>query len=115
MKTYKRIYKLVKKIPKGKIATYAQIGIMTGVSPRVVGWALNRLAKFKTESTREEDSIPWQRVINSKGKISTNKLSNISLGLQKELLMKEGIKFNNEEEIDLKKYRWSNLYNQESL
>ena len=45
MKTYEKIYNLVKKIPKGKVATYGQIGQMLDLNPRVVGWALNRLAK----------------------------------------------------------------------
>ena len=106
MKTYEKVYKLVKKIPKGKVATYGQIGQMLGLNPRVVGWALNRLAKYKSRESRHQksQSIPWQRVINSKGSISTNKLMNIPLGLQKKLLEKEGVKFDREEKVDLKKY-----------
>ena len=98
MKTYERVYKLVQKIPKGKVATYGQIGQILDLDPRVVGWALNRLAK-----NRNGDKIPWQRVINSKGGISTNKLMNIPLGLQKKLLEKEGIKFDKNEKVDFKK------------
>ena len=98
MKTYERVYKLVQKIPKGKVATYGQIGQILDLDPRVVGWALNRLAK-----NRNGDNIPWQRVINSKGGISTNKLMNIPLGLQKQLLKKEGIKFDKNEKVDFKK------------
>lgn len=109
MKTYEKVYNLVKKIPKGKVATYGQIGQILDLNPRVVGWALNRLAKYNAAcrgvacnaSTR---IIPWQRVINSKGTISTNRVMNIPLGLQKSLLQKEGIKFNLDEKIDLKKY-----------
>jgi len=100
MKTYDKVYALVKKIPKGKISTYGQIGQMIGLNPRVVGWALNRLAKVKTTPT-----VPWQRVINSKGTISTNKLSNIPLDLQKRLLESEGIKFDKNGKTDLKKYQ----------
>lgn len=102
MKTYERVYNLVKKIPKGKVMTYGQIGQILGLNPRVVGWALNRLAKIK--STNTDRNIPWQRVINSKGTISTNKLTNIPLDLQKKLLEKEGIKFDRNQRIDLKKY-----------
>ena len=117
MKTYQKVYNLVKKIPKGKIATYGQIGQMLNLNPRVVGWALNRLAKTKHETCSRDrrppvsivstQKIPWQRVINSKGGISTNKLMNIPLDLQKQLLEKEKIKFDNNEKIDLKKYRWN--------
>ena len=100
MKTYEKIYNLVNKIPKGKVATYGQIGQMLDLNPRVVGWALNRLAKGSSK-------VPWQRIINSKGGISTNKLHNIPLGLQKHLLQKEGIKLDSSDKIDLKKYLWN--------
>src|SRR3989338_5498738 len=123
MKTYEKIYNLVKKIPKGKVATYGQIGQMLDLNPRVVGWALNRLPKGRaggganrrknnrkenrpfadTPTRRLDSSIPWQRVINSKGGISTNKLINIPLGLQKHLLQKEGIKFDSGDKINLRK------------
>ena len=122
MKTYEKVYKLVKKIPKGKVATYGQIGQMLDLDPRVVGWALNRLAKGRQGDMGiggEKKSpnppvphspfpaaIPWQRVINSKGTISTNRAMNIPLGLQKSLLKKEGIKFDSKEKINLKKYLW---------
>ena len=130
MKTYERVYNLVKKIPKGKVMTYGQIGQILSLNPRVVGWALNRLAKVRSTSLRGDSKsrrsnlknvreiasvatlscndmkIPWQRVINSKGTISTNKLMNIPLNLQKKLLEKEGIKFDKNQRIDLKKYLW---------
>ena len=120
MKTYERVYSLVKKIPKGKVSTYGQIGQMLGLNPRVVGWALNRLAKNNVSGCRSmgvseykikrERVIPWQRVINSKGSISTNRLPNIPLDLQKKLLEREGVKFNKEGKTDLKKYLWRRLY-----
>lgn len=108
MKTYQKVYSLVKKIPKGKVSTYGQIGQMLGLNPRVVGWALNRLAGKGEMGKRGwgDKKIPWQRVINSKGGISTNKLINIPLGFQKVLLKNEGVKFDENEKIDLKKYIW---------
>lgn len=121
MNPYREVYNLVKKIPKGKVATYGQIGQLTGLDPRVVGWALNKLANWRTgklaswrnrrEPVRQFASspalaaVPWHRVINSKGGISTNRVMNIPLGLQKVLLEKEGIKFTNDK-ISLKDYRW---------
>ncbi len=114
MKTYDKVYNLVKKIPKGKVMTYGQIGQILDLNPRVVGWALNRLAKVRAgfvgvgfKPTPIASTVPWQRVINSKGTISTNKLMNIPLGLQKKLLEKEGVVFDKEEKIDLKKYLWN--------
>lgn len=102
MKTYDRIYNLVRKIPKGKVSTYGQIGYMLNLNPRVIGWALNKLAK-----DIPSQKIPWQRVINSKGKISTNKLLNIPLDLQRHILEKEGVLFDEEDKIDFSKYLWS--------
>ena len=107
MKTYEKVYKLVKKIPKGKVSTYGQIGQLLHLNPRVVGWALNRLASVSSQ--RGLTPVPWQRVINSKGKISTNKAPNIPLDLQKRLLEKEGIKFDKNHKIDLKKYLFKPL------
>lgn len=103
MKTYDKIYKLVKKIPKGKVTTYRQIGQILNLDPRIVGWALNKLANIKQVTS---GAIPWQRVINSKGGISTDRVINIPLGLQKRLLEKEGIKFQRNGKINLKKYFW---------
>lgn len=102
MKTYEKVYNLVRKIPQGKVSTYGQIGVMLDLDPRVVGWALNRLVKVRAQ----KKFVPWQRVINSKGGISTNRLHNIPLGLQKRLLEKEGITFDKHHKIDLKKYLW---------
>ena len=120
MKTYEKVYKLVGKIPKGKIATYGQIGQILDINPRVVGWALNKLASWRTRELGKRRfvnssalrfsgspahvAIPWHRVINSKGKISTNRVMNIPVGLQRYLLEKEGVKFNKNEKVKLKKY-----------
>lgn len=110
MKTYQKIYNLVKKIPKGQVSTYGQIGQLLNINPRVIGWALNRLAKVKRKDVRaglkSAPTVPWQRVINSKGGISTNRLMNIPLGLQKNLLKREGIHFSKDEKINLSKYLW---------
>ena len=118
MKTYQKVYKLVKKIPKGKVTTYGQIGQMLDLDPRVVGWALNKLAAHGRmdvrayERKKERHKIPWHRVINSKGIISTNRVMNIPLGLQKRLLEKEGIRFNQNEKINLKKYLFPDIIQQ---
>lgn len=106
MKTFEKVYSLVRKIPKGKVSTYGQIGQMLSLNPRVVGWALNRLAKYKAEDKNFKTNVPWQRVINSKGTISTNKLNNIPLDLQKKMLEREGVKFDSKGTTDLKKYLW---------
>ncbi len=95
-----KVYLKVSKIPHGKIATYGQIAdlIYAYGHARQVGWALRRL---KLPST-----IPWHRVINSKGEISMSLSRKGTDWIQKELLIKEGIKFNSKMKIDIKKYLW---------
>ena len=95
-----KVYLKVSKIPYGKIATYGQIAdlIYAYGHARQVGWALRRL---KLPST-----IPWHRVINSKGEISMSLSRKGTDWIQKELLIKEGIKFNSKMKIDIKKYLW---------
>jgi len=98
---YERVYKAVKKIPKGKVATYGQIASFLGEprAARAVGYALNALKK------QQEQEIPWQRVINAKGEISF-KGDTIRAKLQRKLLEQEGIVFNIVAQIDLTIYGW---------
>ena len=95
-----KVYLKVSKIPHGKIATYSQIAdlIYAYGHARQVGWALRIL---KLPST-----IPWHRVINSKGEITMRLSRKGTDWIQKELLIKEGIKFNSNMKIDIKKYLW---------
>tara|TARA_B100000212_G_scaffold307474_1_gene256632 strand:+ start:102 stop:440 length:339 start_codon:yes stop_codon:yes gene_type:complete len=97
---YQKVYLSVAKIPYGKVATYGQIAdlIYEYGRARQVGWALRRL--------KLPSNVPWHRVINSKGLISMNLSRNGTDWIQKELLIKEGVKFNSKMKIDFKKYSW---------
>lgn len=93
-----RIKQLIKQIPAGKIATYGQIAIYAG-NPRAsrqVSWVLH--------SSSRKENLPWHRVINSKGRISLPK--DRGYDLQKKLLEKEGVVFEENDFIDLDKYIW---------
>lgn len=96
---YGIIYEMIKKIPKGKVATYGQIARLCGFPEhaRLVGYALHNL--------KPNSGVPWHRVINSKGMISLPKPT-ATYERQRELLEKEGVKFKNEK-IDLVKYGFS--------
>ena len=61
----KKVYALVSRIPPGKVLSYGRVAQLIGVphGARAVGWALHALAN--------ERDVPWQRVINAKGYIST--------------------------------------------
>ncbi len=90
---YDNIVKMVKRIPYGKVASYGQIAAMAGArNPRMVGYALSLL---------KDESIPWWRIVNSQLKISLRKGSQHHI-LQRKLLEREGVKFNNSGKIDTK-------------
>ena len=100
---YKQVWTQVLKIPNGKVATYGQIAKLVsapdGVSnedyrvygPRWIGMAMAACP----------DDVPWQRVINSQGKISHPTEATKQL----RLLQSEGVLFFNDR-IDLREYQW---------
>lgn len=68
-----RVYRLVQKIPRGSVATYGDIAAAMGDAKvaRHVGWALAALRK-QTHGTRfNSETVPWHRVVNARGTIST--------------------------------------------
>lgn len=91
------VFGVVKKIPKGKVTTYGAIAkfLGAGASARTVGWALN-----KTVGT----DLPAHRVVNRNGEL-TGKLHFSTPNMMKELLLAEGINFNNDK-VDLEKHLW---------
>ena len=93
---YEQIYKIVKQIPYGHVASYGQISIrINGCTPRLVGYALS--------SCPDEYDLPWHRVINSEGKISIrrNRLGEVT---QREMLESEGIKFDMKDLVSFEIY-----------
>lgn len=100
MKTYDRIYAIVRQIPSGQVATYGQVAELAGLprQARLVGYALYRVT--------DQDAIPWHRVINAKGEISTSPFRNGTDELQACLLQAEGISFSAAGKVSLARYRW---------
>lgn len=96
---YQRIYAAVKKVPRGKVATYGQIAALAGMprNARQVGYALHALP--------EGSPLPWQRIVNAQGRISPRGMSG-SDEWQRVLLEEEGIEFGLGGRINLKKYQW---------
>jgi methylated-DNA-protein-cysteine methyltransferase-like protein len=105
--THRVIYSVVRKIPKGKVATYGEVAELSGFfgQARLVGYALHNLPR----NTR----VPWHRVINSEGKISLSDLDGM-YNLQKSLLRKEGVVFV-KERVDFSKYGWIGKSNKRSM
>ncbi len=97
--SYEEIYRAVKRIPRGRVATYGQIAELAGLprQPRMVGYALSALP--------ESRSIPWHRVINAKGEVSARSEPGFDQ-VQRVLLEAEGIEFDAKNRISLAQYRW---------
>ena len=96
---YHQIHEIIRLIPHGKVATYGQIAeIVGGCTARMVGYAASTIPV--------DSEIPWQRVINYKGKISNRSRVYGEL-LQQELLEGEGIQFDQSGKTNLKHYRWN--------
>ncbi len=93
-----RVVNIVRAIPHGRVLTYGQVSLMAGVprGARQVGRILYRLGPLA--------KVPWQRVINRYGGLSTFKIGTGSL--QQQLLTDEGVRFRRDGTIDLDKYRW---------
>ena len=95
-----KVLKIVKCIPKGKVATYSQIAKYAGKphGTRGVVWILH--------SSSSQHELPWHRVINARGRISFPSMS-LQERKQRALLVAEGIEFGEGDVISLKDYQWS--------
>lgn len=95
---YTDIYAQVRRIPRGKVATYGQIAALVGrCTPRMVGYAM--------AATPDGEGIPWHRVINSQGKISP-RAGGDGDQHQRLLLEAEGIRFDRSSRVDLDRVGW---------
>jgi methylated-DNA-protein-cysteine methyltransferase-like protein len=93
-----RVYELVKQIPPGRVMTYGQIAeiLGEGYTARTVGYVMHGA---------DAESVPWQRVINSKGMCSTGRLT-LPENIQQKMLESEGVDFNAKGRCDLQKVIW---------
>ncbi|NLB56062.1 MAG: MGMT family protein [Lentisphaerae bacterium] len=97
---FERVYEIVGKIPKGKVATYGQIAIMLGEpgKAKIVGWALH--------SNPYRGKVPCHRVVNRFGECSGS-FAFGGIDVQRGLLENEGVEFDEEGRVDLKRFLWS--------
>jgi len=95
---YEQVYELVMQIPYGTVVSYGQISMLvSGSTPRLVGYAM--------ASVPDDMKLPWHRVINSKGRISSRG-SGSGAYEQRKLLEEEGVAFDVNEYIDFELYGW---------
>ena len=99
---FEKIYRMVLRIPRGRVMTYGQIArlLEDRYSPRLVGWAMHA-------TPQDERNIPWHRVINSRGGISTGRVIIQEPQLQRLMLEAEGVVFDERGHCDLSLYQWS--------
>lgn len=92
---FERVQALVRRIPRGRVATYGQLSRMISgrLTPVGIGWAIRAAS----------DEIPWHRVVGARGRISTEREHP---GLQREMLASEGVRFDDEGRVDLERHGW---------
>src|SRR5579859_4633965 len=97
---YRRIYDVIRRIPRGRVATYAQIARLAGLprNARQVGYALGAL--------EDDRGIPWHRVVNSDGKISARDYPE-AVETQRALLEREKVAFDARGRIPLDRFQWT--------
>jgi len=94
------VYALVRRIPRGKVVTYGEIAALLGRprSARAVGTALGTLQGELL------DTVPWQRVVSAAGRCSHR--DEFWAEVQRELLEREGVRFDGRGRVDLKGAAW---------
>ena len=97
MSVFERIYEVVKTIPKGRVMTYGQVALLAG-NPR---WA--RVVGYALHNNPAPNIIPCHRVVNREGKVAAAFVFGGG-NAQRALLEAEGIKFEADGSVDLKKY-----------
>ncbi len=99
-----QVWEVVRQIPYGKVATYGQIARIVNPPPGIdaptylafgARWVGTAMAACPAD-------VPWHRVINAKGQISLRE----NAGLQRRLLEAEGVVFNKNQKVDMKRFGW---------
>ena len=95
---FDKVYKIVAEIPYGKVTTYGAIAEVCGIrsAARTVGWALNGA---------KDSDLPCHRVVNRYGAL-TGRMHFGDEHIMEDLLRSEGVEFNKDGCVNLKKYLW---------
>lgn len=95
---WEEVYAIVRRIPRGRVMSYGQIAdlLRRPLSARAVGWAMNQCP----------EDVPWHRVVNARGGISTEHLHE-PRDLQRRLLQAEGVRFGSDGVLPMERYRFT--------
>jgi methylated-DNA-protein-cysteine methyltransferase-like protein len=98
--THARILAVVRRIPRGKVATYGQVAALAGFprQPRLAGYALHALP--------EGTPLPWHRVLGAGGRLTLARLSVSSATTQRLRLEREGVRFDARGRVDMPRCGW---------
>ena len=102
LSSHPAIYRVVRRIPPGRVATYGQIAWLAGVpgQARLVGYAMHAAAA-------DDPRVPWHRVVNAQGRISARSEGPGATVMQRLLLEREGVAFDAGGRLSLEAYRWT--------
>lgn len=108
---YIQVYKVVQRIPAGKVSSYGRIAKMLGHpnAARAVGYALSSLRHPESDALYTSNTVPWQRVVNSQGRISINHRK-ATANRQAIILKEEGVEVDDKLQINLDKFLWEGLH-----
>ena len=97
---HRLVYRVVRRVPRGKVVTYGQVAAILGQprGARAVGMALSALRPPLLAL------VPWHRVINATGRCSHR--DGLSAAMQRDLLEREGVRFDRRGTVDLRRVRW---------
>lgn len=100
---YQRFYRVVRRIPRGRVATYGQVAALAGMprGARLAGYALSALRGAAHD-------VPWQRVLGARGRgfAGVSLKDPMGAGVQRDLLAREGVTLDARGRIDLTRFGW---------
>jgi methylated-DNA-protein-cysteine methyltransferase related protein len=98
---FRLVYRIVCAVPKGKVVTYGEVASLAGRprAARAVGMALGALRGPLA------GTVPWHRVIGSGGRCTH--VDRFSAAAQRDLLEREGVRFDRRGRVDLRRARWN--------
>jgi len=100
---YARIHAVIRRVPRGRVATYGQVAELAGI-PRG-----GRIAAAALKTSTPADRLPWQRVIGKRGP-ATGRIAihdPIGAAVQRRLLEREGVEIDERGAVSLTRYGWS--------
>lgn len=114
---FEAVYEAIQQIPRGKCTSYGHIALLLGYPRRArqVGVCLKHLPSYDPHDPDKyffhNDNVPWQRVVNSKGGISSRGDDGLGANRQAERLRQEGVEVQEargieELHIDFGRFGW---------